>query len=397
MLEGSRKAGKPMKPFTLLIKPVSFDCNLRCEYCFYLRAEEVYGAGRHRMADDVLGEMIKQMMGYGFPETVFGWQGGEPTVAGLDFFRRVIEFQKKYGKTGQVVGNALQTNATLIDEDWARFLAEYHWLVGVSIDGPREIHNRYRKKAGGGETFHAALRGLKELRKANVAVNALALVSKANVKRARQVYDFVRGQKFDFIQFIPCVEADPRTGKPAPFAVTGEEFGDFLCEVFDAWKIDGPGKVSVRYFDAVRRYLLDGGHDLCVMAKRCDAYLLVEYNGDVYPCDFFMYDEWRLGNLMETPLCEIGETPLRKKFAAMKAAGLAACADCEWIGFCHGGCPKDRQAFGDPRETATPLCAAYRKFLPHAVPFFRELDAKLKRERVEARKKPEIAAKDETG
>ncbi len=371
-----------MKPFSLLVKPVSFDCNLRCEYCFYLRAQEVYGSGAHRMPDAVLEEMIRQMMGYGFRETVFGWQGGEPTVAGLDFFRRIVEFQKKYGKTGQVVGNALQTNATLIDDDWARFLAEYRWLVGVSIDGPKEIHNRYRRKASGSETFHQVLRGLKRLKEAGVAVNALVLVSRANVKRARQVYHFVRDQEFDFLQFIPCVEtkgSDPFS--LADFAVTGEEFGGFLCEVFDVWKVDGSGKVSVRYFDAVRRYLLDGGCDLCVMGDCCDAYLLVEYNGDVYPCDFFMYPEWKLGNLMETPLAEICEAPLRKKFSRMKAAKLEACRGCEWIAFCHGGCPKDRVAAGDPCEVATPLCAAYTNFLAHSVPFFKELDVELKRKR----------------
>ena len=375
-----------MTPFSLLIKPVSFDCNLRCEYCFYLRAEEVYGAGRHLMPDEVLGEMIRQMMGYGFRETVFGWQGGEPTVAGLDFFRRIVELQKKHGRTGQVVGNALQTNATLIDDDWARFLAEYRWLVGVSIDGPKELHNRYRRKASGAETFHLVLRGLKALQAAHVAVNALVLVSRANVRRARQVYTFVRDQGFDFLQFIPCVEKDPRTGKLADFAITGEEFGDFLLETFDVWKAtDGSGKVSIRYFDAVRRHLLDGGYDLCVMGESCDAYLLVEFNGDVYPCDFFMYPEWKLGNLMETPLHEIGETPLRKKFAVMKAVKLEACRGCEWLAFCHGGCPKDRAAAGDPCTVESPLCSAYKRFLTHTVPFFTELDAGLKGRR-EARK-----------
>jgi len=365
-----------MRPFSLLIKPVSWDCNLRCEYCFYLRAEEVYGSGRHLMPDDVLEEMIRQMMGYGFKETVFGWQGGEPTVAGLDFFRRIVELQKKHGKTGQVVGNALQTNATLIDDDWARFLAEFRWLVGVSIDGPKEIHNRYRRKASGAETFHLVLRGLKALKAAEVAVNALVLVSRANVTRARQVYTFVRDQGFDFLQFIPCVEkaekgSDPLTPSggltPFPladFAITGEE-------------------VSVRYFDAVRRHLLDGGCDLCVMGISCDSYLLVEYNGDVYPCDFFMFPEWKLGNLMETPLAEIGENPLRKEFAAMKSADLEACRGCEWIAFCHGGCPKDRAASGDACTVETPLCAAYKKFLTHAVPFFTKLDAALKRKHEE--------------
>ena len=365
-----------MKPFSLLVKPVSFDCNLRCEYCFYLRAQDVYGTGSHRMTDEVLEEMIRQMMGYGFPETVFGWQGGEPTVAGLDFFRRIVEFQMKFGKNRQVVGNALQTNATLIDAEWAKFLAKYRWLVGVSLDGPKEVHNLYRRKGGGGETFHNVLRGLKELRAAGVEVNALTLVSKANVHKAKQVYNFLQDQKFDFVQFIPCVEIDPRTGEFADFAITGEEFGGFLCEVFDEWKVDGPGKVSVRYFDAVRRYLLDGGHDLCIMSNCCDVYLLIEHNGDVYPCDFFMFPEWKLGNLMETPLAEIGRTGRRKEFSVIKSTRFDECEDCRWLPLCHGGCPKDR--VGGMTSSATELCAAYRKFLPHAVPFFEEIDAELK-------------------
>lgn len=378
-----------MKSFSLLIKPVSFDCNLRCEYCFYLRAEEVYGSGAHRMPDEVLEKMVRQMMGYGFGETVFGWQGGEPTVAGLDFFRRIVELQMKHGRSGQVVGNGLQTNATLIDAEWARFLAKYNWLVGVSIDGPKEIHNRYRRTAGGGETFHTVLRGLKTLKAAGVAVNALVLVSRANVRRARQVYHFIRDQGFDFLQFIPCVErgkgvrppdgvkgSDPFSG--AEFAVTGDEFGDFLCELFDAWKTDGPGKVSIRHFDAVRRHLIDGGCDLCVMDDCCDGYMLVEHNGDVYPCDFFMYGEWKLGNLMETPLHELFATPLHGEFSRMKSAKLRHCRGCEWLALCHGGCPKDRMAVGDPCEVPTPLCEAYEKFLTHAVPFFKEIDEALR-------------------
>ncbi len=369
------KKKSDMKPFSLLIKPVSFDCNLRCRYCFYLRAEEVYGSGRHVMPDAVLEEMVRQMMGYGFPETVFGWQGGEPTLAGLDFFKRVVELQQKHGRAGQVVGNGLQTNATLVDDEWARFLTRYNWLVGVSLDGPKDIHNLYRRKAGGSETFHLVLRGLKALQSAGVAVNALILVSQANVRKAAQVYRFLRDQKFNYLQFIPCIETDPATGKPADFSVSGEEFGDFLVDLFEAWKPDA-GKVSVRDFDAIRRRLADGGCDICTMGDCCDGYLLVEHTGDVYPCDFFMRPEWRLGNLMETPLEAIYDSPRRAEFSAMKSAQIAQCDGCEWLALCHGGCMKDREAAGDPAQVATTLCAAWKKFLPHAVPSFRELDKK---------------------
>ena len=426
-----------MKPFSLLIKPVSFDCNLRCRYCFYRRAEEVYGGGRHVMPDSVLDEMIRQMMGYAFPETVFGWQGGEPTLAGLDFFKRIVALQQKHGKSGQVVGNGLQTNATLIDDDWAKFLAKYNWLVGVSLDGPKEIHNLYRRKGSGSESFHLVLRGLKSLQAAGVAVNALVLVSQANVRKAPQVYRFLRDQKFDYLQFIPCVErasslpSPPSGGEgqgegvvgerrtaPSPlssppeggeeeaagdggegeaaaaprladFAIAGEEYGDFLLDLFEAWKPDA-AKVSIRDFDAVRRRLIDEralvrrspgeGGDICTMGACCDAYLLVEHNGDVYPCDFFMRDEWRLGNLMETPLAVIYDSPLRARFSALKSAPIAQCEGCEWLALCHGGCTKDREAAGDPEKVATALCAGWKKFLAHATPFFTEFDAQRKRD-----------------
>ena len=364
-----------MKPFTLLVKPVSFDCNLRCEYCFYLRTGDLYLGKLHRMSDAVLEEMTRQMMSERFRETVFAWQGGEPTLAGVDFFRRAVDLQQKHGRSGQVVGNGLQTNATLIDDDWARFLAEFRFLVGVSIDGPKEIHNRYRRKPSGAETFHLVLRGLEKLRQAGVAVNAVVLVSRANVRRAALVYRFLRDQRFDFLQFIPCVERDPVTGRLSDFAVSGVEFGDFLLELFDAWKSDNPRNVSIRDFDAVRRCLLDGGHDLCTLGPSCDGYLLVEHTGDVYPCDFFVRPEWRLGNLLETSLAEMCDSPLRRKFSAMKSAPLKPCEGCEWVDFCHGGCMKDRLPLGDPATSVSELCAAWRRFLPQAVPFFRELAA----------------------
>lgn len=363
-----------MKPFSLLVKPVSFDCNLRCRYCFYLRAQEVYGAGRHIMPDTVLEEMIRQLMGYGFRESVFGWQGGEPTLAGLNFFRRICDLQRKHGRSGQIVGNGLQTNATLIDADWAKFLARFNWLVGVSLDGPREIHNQFRRKAGGSETLHLVLRGLKHLQEAGVAVNALVLVSQANVKKAALVYRFLRDQKLDYLQFIPCVENDPATGKSADFAISGEEYGAFMLELFEAWKPDA-GKVSVRDFDAIRRCLIDGNHDICTMGPCCDNYLLVEHTGDVYPCDFFMRPDWLLGNLMAKPLAEIYHSPRYREFGAIKGAHLAACDGCPWLQLCHGGCMKDREVSGDSSRVAASLCAGWKMFLPVAVPYFRGLDA----------------------
>ncbi len=370
---------------------MSFDCNLRCRYCFYLRAEEVYGSGRHVMPDAVLEEMVRQMMGYRFPETVFGWQGGEPTLAGLDFFKRIVALEQKHGRAGQVVGNGLQTNATLIDDDWARFLARANWLVGVSLDGPKEVHNLYRRKAGGSETFHLVLRGLKALQAAGVAVNALVLVSQANVRKAALVYRFLRDSlQARFVQFIPIVERATapmlpmvargwgvRQGGRRPLytqagslvtrrSVRADQYGQFLAAIFDEWVRRDVGTVFVQTFDIALGSWL-GQPNLCIVSPVCGRSLALEHNGDLYACDHYVESGYLLGNILEQPLAAMVESDRQRQFGQDKLDRLPQyCRACEVVFACYGECPRNRFIETPDGESGLNyLCAGYRAFFNH--------------------------------
>ena len=228
------------KPLTnILIKPAGPDCNLACKYCFYLRKEELFTETRiHRMNDEVLEEMVRQMMTLGGQSVSFGWQGGEPTLMGLDFFIRAVEFQQRYGSAGQNVGNAIQTNGILIDNDWSRFLSRYHVLVGLSLDGPQHVHDHYRRTRNGKPSWERVTDSARRMMHSGVDVNALVVVSDYSARYAREIYNYLVEFGFTFLQFIPCVEPDPdHPDRCAPFSVSGEAYGAFLCEIFDAWKV----------------------------------------------------------------------------------------------------------------------------------------------------------------
>lgn len=348
-----------VRPFQLLIKPVSADCNLRCEYCFYLRAAELYPeAARHVMPDDVLERMIEGLLSYRFPQTVFAWQGGEPTLAGVDFFRRAVELEQQHGAPGQVVGNALQTNGVLIDQEWCSLFRDYRFLIGLSLDGPREVHDRFRVFESGKGSWEYVMRAAHLMAQHEVEFNILCLLNRENVKMGADLLRWFVDQGFTFVQFIPCME------KGHPCNVSVEDFGDFLCDTFDYWSKEGFGRVSVRDFDAILTTKAGQGPPMCTHAARCNHYILIEHNGDVYPCDFFAYDEWRLGNVMDGPLHTFLETDRYKQFAYQKDK-VPACRGCKWRGMCHGGCQKDRLATGGYADP-TPLCAAYKQFFEHA-------------------------------
>ena len=367
-----------MPSFDLLVKPVSFDCNMACDYCFYRRAEALYGAGAHRMSEAVLEAMVGQLLALGFRESSFCWQGGEPMVAGLPFFRQVVATQMRLGRSGQTVANAIQTNGTLITGSWASFFRRYRFFVGVSVDGPREIHDAHRRTADSRSTFEATMAGIAELRRRDVAFNILCVVSDANVGRGAEVFRFFVEQGFRHVQFIPCVEGEA-SGKAASFSVDGAAYGAFLCDVFDEWLTYEEPRPCVRLFDALVEARVLGRPRFCVLANRCDRYLMVEHTGDVYPCDFFAFEEWRLGNLLETPLDDLHGNALHRQFAAQKATAHGACADCRWWSICHGGCIKDRIALGGAPSARTPLCEGLRRFFDHAMPEFDRLAERLQR------------------
>jgi len=384
-----------LRPFSLLIKPASADCNLRCEYCFYLDRCELYPDPKvHRMSDDVLDAMVRTYMETPQPQHSFGWQGGEPTLMGLEFFQRAIELQKEYGQRGAVVSNGLQTNTTLIDDEFARHLAEYNYLVGVSVDGPPDIHNHYRHYAGGKDSHAAVMKGLAALKRNHVEYNILTLVSQSNVRRAAEVYRYLCSMDCLFHQYIPCVEFDGEgDGKLLPFAITGDEWGDFLCEIFDQWYPADTRRVSVRLFDSILTKMVDNVYNVCHMGRDCRQYFVVEYNGDIYPCDFFVKAPLKLGNVLEDSWSDLQRSAKYRQFGAMKTKWHGDCDGCECLAYCSGDCLKHRleQAQGDPR-TMSSLCAGWKKFYPRTLAGFRKLADKVRRDRVEARREAQAAA-----
>jgi uncharacterized protein len=379
-----------MRPFTLLIKPTSADCNLRCEYCFYLEKSSLYPhTSRHRMPDAVLERMIQSYMATPQPVYSFAWQGGEPTLMGRDFFVKAVEWQKHYGRRGAHVGNGLQTNATLISDAMAQWFVQYHFLVGCSLDGPPALHDRYRRTIGGSPTHAEVMQGIETLQRHGVEVNILTLVSQANVNHARDVYRYLLQQGFHYQQYIPCVEFDDQ-GSLLPFAITGEEWGEFLCELFDLWYRKGTSSVSIRHFDAILLKLLDGQTNVCTMGRNCCQYFVVEHNGDVYPCDFFVEDRLKLGNVMEDSWDDMLNSPVYLEFGAQKSQWNEACAACEFLDVCAGDCLKHRLYAGQSAEQLSWLCAGWHRFFRYTRKRFEKLADRIRRQqRRKARAHPQ--------
>jgi uncharacterized protein len=364
---------RPSKPFSLLVKPASADCNLRCTYCFYLDKGSLYPeTSQHRMSDEVLEAMISSFMAVDQDVYSIGWQGGEPTLMGTDFFRKVVELEERYGRRGAVVANGLQTNATLIDDDLASLLARYRFLVGVSIDGPQDIHDCFRKRSDGTGSHSSVLRGIERLRRNKVEFNGLVLVSSANVGRAREVYNYLCDLGIYYHQYIPCVEFD-ESGSLLPFAITGKQWGEFLCAVFDEWVSRDVHRVSIRDFDSVINFMVNHTYSVCTMSGRCDHYFVVEHNGDVYPCDFFVERDRRLGNVLSDDLVLLQSSPLLGEFASMKAQWDASCSCCRYLALCSGDCPKQRVHVGSHQPTRSWLCEGWLKFLDHSIKEFERI------------------------
>lgn len=352
---------------SLLIKPASAVCNLDCAYCFYLdREADPYKAlpGR-RMTEETLERLVDTYLFYSYPNSVFAFQGGEPTLAGLKFFEKLVEFQKQYGRNGQNVSNALQTNAILINEDWCGLLREYNWLLGVSLDGPEEIHDLYRFNKGGRGTWRQVMNGVEILQKNKVEFNILCVLSQANVEKPKELYKFFKGLGIDNVQYIPLSEFHP-DGAPMPFTITPEQYGRFLCEMFDLWWPDRR-KIRVRFFDNVAEALAGMKPGSCTMHETCDSYVVVEYNGDIYPCDFFVESGWKLGNVVLDSWSEIARRKRRYEFASVKTIPHPECLKCEWQSICHQGCPKFRHARNRRFEDLDYFCQSYKMIYARCV------------------------------
>ena len=368
-----------MKPFSLLIKPASADCNLRCEYCFYI--DHINQTDPHpRMTEQVLDSIIASFMATPQKQYSFGWQGGEPTLIGLKFFQKVVSFQKKYGRKGTVVANGLQTNGTLITDEFAQFLAQFKFLLGVSLDGPAEIHDKYRKSIGLKPTHHLVMQGIEKLRNHQVEFNILTLVNKEVVRHPLKVYRYLKSHNFNFHQYIPCVEFDPK-GKLLPFAITAEEWGDFLCAIFDEWKKKDTRTVSIRLFDSIIEYLIFGRYNICHMGTNCEQYFVVEANGDVFPCDFFVQDALKLGNVGDDSWENLLSHKKYHEFGENKKHWNSNCIKCLFLNICNGDCQKHRFSNKNSKTAnLSSLCQGWKKFYAHSLPEFIKIAQNVKLE-----------------
>ncbi|WP_342119413.1 anaerobic sulfatase maturase [Pseudoduganella sp. OTU4001] len=384
----------------LMAKPIGPLCNLDCGYCFYLEKEQFYPPReKFRMDDEVLRAYVQRYIeGQPSPEVEFTWQGGEPTLMGLDFFRRAVALQRQYAG-GKVIRNSLQTNGTLLDEEWVAFLAAERFTVGISIDGPREIHEAQRPDKQGRSSFDDAMRGLRLLRDAGVEFNVLVTVTRRSSAHGLEIYRFLRGEGVKFIQFNPVVERAPgATSAPAladgahriqlnfarppalsrnlgsrsaapvtPDSVEPGGYGDFLIAVFDEWVRNDVGDVHVMNFEWALASWLQLPATVCLFSQRCGKAMIVEHSGDVYSCDHFMYPEYRVGNVQHDTLSAMAASPAQQAFGAAKEDALPGyCRRCPYLFACHGECPKNRfteSPDGEPGMNY--LCPSYEKYFGH--------------------------------
>ncbi|WP_145372079.1 anaerobic sulfatase maturase [Maioricimonas rarisocia] len=376
----------------VMTKPIGPICNLDCEYCYYLHKEDLYPNNRSwRMNGETLETYIRQYIESQPPqaeEITFAWQGGEPTLLGLGFFERVVQLQQQLAPTGRKIVNTLQTNGVLLDDAWAAFFKQHQFLIGLSIDGPAALHDRYRFDTKGRGTFEAVLKGMQTLKRHDVDFNALVVVNRVNGDHGRKVYTYLRDNGVRYLQFIPIVErrgigahAEEVTDDPAPpddgvaslvssRSVLPEQFGRFLIEVFDEWVRRDVGTVFVQIFDQALSAWMGLEPSLCVFRRNCGRALAMEHNGDLYSCDHFVEPDYRLGNIHELPIVEMANSARQQAFGEAKSATLPQyCLDCEVRFACNGECPKNRFIETPNGDSGLNyLCAGYRSFFNHIGP-----------------------------
>ena len=394
--------------FHVMAKPAGSACNLNCTYCFYLSKQALPGGpGGGHMHDELLDRFVRDYIrSVNAEEVVFSWQGGEPTLMGLDFFRKVVELQRRHAKPGQRIENDLQTNGTLLDAQWAAFLKEHRFLVGLSIDGPKEIHDRLRVTKQEQPTFDTVFEAARLLRRAGVPFNTLTCVHRYNASRPLDVYRFLRRELGStYLQFIPIVEARdfetaapqswdpaglPAVGTPrarpdhpesvvTPWSVDPEEYGYFLSRVWDEWLARDVGRVLVNFCETLVAQHMGEPSQLCVYSKYCGKGVALEHDGSVYSCDHYVYPSHRLGNVQRTSLGEMVFSPAQVRFGYAKSEGLPAqCRGCGFLTDCWGECPKNRLLRTPDGEAGLNyLCPGLKRFFRHAVPSARKMAARL--------------------
>lgn len=357
--------------FHVMAKPNGALCNLSCKYCFYTPKKDLYPDIMGGMSDEVLEEYTSQYINaIEVPEVTFSWQGGEPTLMGIEFFKKALKYQEKYKKPGMQIFNTIQTNGTLLDHEWCQFFQENNFLVGISIDGPRELHDVYRRDKTGNPSFEKVIKGIKLMQKHEVEFNILATVNRVNAEHPLEVYRFFKydiGAKF--LQFIPIVEYEDSDGqiKVSDESVPSEQYGDFLSAIFDEWVKNDVGDVYVQIFDALLASWVNYPQSVCLFAPICGTAMILEHNGDLYSCDHFVDSHHLLGNIMETSMIDMVSSSKQIQFGMNKKDNLAdECVQCDFKFACWGACPKHRFIKDKTGEkNFNYLCPGYKKFLNH--------------------------------
>ena len=346
------------KAFQLMAKPTGSICNLDCKYCFYLEKPHL---NQRRMSNEVLEAYIQSYLQLApQKEVAFLWQGGEPTLAGIDFYQRAVEFQQKYAN-GKRIYNALQTNGILLDQNWCQFLKQNDFLVGISIDGPEALHDAYRLTKSQKGTFKQVMQGLDNLIKFNISFNTLTVVHKQNVLHGAEIYQFLKSIGSQYMQFIPLMGDYQQQAE-------AKDYGQMMIDIFHQWYAQDIGKIGVQFIEQWLMAFLGFQPSLCIFRKACGDQMVLEQNGDIYSCDHYVYPEYKIGNLIETPLRDITYSAKQQRFGLAKAKLSERCQQCQFQFACHGGCPKHRtiQGFGEPHNQ---LCEAYYMTLSHLSPY----------------------------
>ena len=367
-----------MDDFQVFVKPVGASCNLACSYCYYLEKAELFNeSGINRMTDDLLELYIAQHIQASSEQTIFfSWHGGEPTLAGLDYFRRIVVLQKKHLPSNRSVLNGIQTNGTLLNEEWCQFMKKENFIVGISLDGPERFHSINRFRKDGNPCFAEVLRGFQLLKLHEIPCEILCVVHDQNVQYPLEVYGFFKSLNVEFLTFIPLVERlSPKGDKISDRTVPAKAFGEFLCVIFDVWKTEDIGRVKVQIFEEALRLAFGLEHTLCIFKPVCGGVPVIEHNGDFYSCDHFVDTEHRIGNIGQTTLFELLENPQQKAFGQAKLDLLPEyCLKCEVRNMCNGACPKDRFIeTPDGKPGLNYLCEGYKLFFNHCKPFIDEV------------------------
>jgi uncharacterized protein len=363
------------REFQVMAKPMGAVCNLDCHYCYYLKKEFLYPEGNaFQMSDEVLERyVVQQIEAAPGPMVNFAWHGGEPTALGLAYFQKIVALQRKHRPEGKKIANGIQTNGTLLNETWCRFFAAERFQVGLSLDGPRELHDGYRVDKGGKPTHKQVLRAFRLLNEHRVHCDVLCVVHDRNVRHPTQVYRFFKDIGVEFLQFLPLVERV--NGGISPCTVPAEAFGAFLCTVFDEWVRNDVGRIAIQIFDEAARPPAGLDHSLCIFRETCGDVPVVEHNGDFFSCDHFVEPEYRVGNIVEKHLGELVESPAQRAFGEAKRDSLPRyCRECEVLAMCNGGCPKDRFIRTPDGEAGLNyLCAGYKRFFIHSRPYLKKM------------------------